>query len=199
MATKKAVILKFSRENSEKRDEVKKILKKQATKLPAKPRVKAINSEDDLKWNWKLEKEFMSAWLCKMEEETYRRFEREIPGKPSNFYAANSAVVDVDDDKYVWVSIGNRIRYVVVKKTCLIYEVSNNEGKNINNKRCYGPVRYWDQWSWDSYYPVKKSWYGWQHDDVREAVPGETGLGLDTSKGSRPPQGDHQDNPQLGT
>jgi hypothetical protein len=144
-------IIKFNQRNA-----IKKAVLKAKLHKP-KPKVRIISEESDIKekpqFDWKLEKNFLDAWLEQLELDQFNMYTQLNVAEKKNYAESMSMVTEDDDGKYVWISIGDKLRYVVKKFTCEIFEVN---GITVNKKKCYGFLRYWDQWDWSRYYPFKK-------------------------------------------
>jgi hypothetical protein len=88
---------------------------------------------------------FIDAWLEEIEIGTFRRLQRDHPEMTSDQLTAHSIVLDYDDGRRIWVSIGTTLTYLIEKKTGQIFQV---EDLQINKQKCYGYVRWWHGYDW---------------------------------------------------
>jgi hypothetical protein len=90
---------------------------------------------------------FIDAWLEELEIATFRRLQREHPEMTSDQLTARSLVLEYDDGRGIWVSIGTTLAYLIEKKTGKIFQVGD---QHINRKECYGYVRWWHGYDWST-------------------------------------------------
>lgn len=160
-------------------------------KINKKPRnVSLISKESDIKEkvDWKMERLFFDAWITELEEATFRRYARDFPDKPESFRVMGSTVTtdgENDSGTYAYVNLGGAMRYAVHKKNGMIYEVHRKQSidpktkvlmvsTEVNKKKCFGPVRNWDEWNWEPYYPARKNYAYEANRTAPENRPGDS-------------------------
>jgi hypothetical protein len=90
---------------------------------------------------------FLDAWLGELEFAAFRRLREDRPDRSSDELDVLSEVSDHDDGRWIWIAVEGSLKYVVAKRTGLIFEVN---GLGINKRKCFGPVRFWD-WNWPKF------------------------------------------------
>jgi hypothetical protein len=93
---------------------------------------------------------FLDAWLGELEMATFRQVQKANPEISSDLLEIFSEVTDDDDGRWIWIAIGYSLRFVVEKRTGLIYEVDD---LRINKDLCYGELRFWDL-NWPGFLPA---------------------------------------------
>src|SRR4051812_16070289 len=109
-------ILKFKRENAEKIATVKSVLRKKS------PRLHLVVTEKDIRekplFDWKKESVYLDAWLVQMKLDLLDRIRRDFPGCKPHFIARNTNITNVNDRKYEWIGVNNKLRFAIEMKTC---------------------------------------------------------------------------------